>query len=332
MSTRDLLMAASGSGGNMPEVLSIVSRTGTGVATTVPTTIDMSGGGLVLTKCTSAAYDWALSDSVRGVGSDLVLSTGSQETSQPTGLTGMTSTGFSLGTLAKVNQNNSSYVHYAMRQAPRFLQIQAGPSKGHLSQIPHNLTVEPGFILVKSRNMSRSWAGWHRYSSRDDNYCSTGLSTNSTVGAKVDGIFRSNMVTDQMISNELFGWDGMTESEIYTGGQNLVWYIFAHDPSPTGKIFCSGYMGNGLAAGPEVNIGWPPRLLIIKNLTSTGDWLVLDTTRGLSSGNDMALYLNQSSAQVTTQLVNPTASGFRVVSTAATVNTEYQTYIYIAIR
>jgi hypothetical protein len=76
---------------------------------------------------------------------------------------------------------------------------------------------------------------------------------------------------------------------------------------------------------------------MIKNASASGDWLVFDNMRGwLTSGDgNRILFPNLSSAEVTGNTsygIAPTATGFRIVTDSATLNTNGQTYIYIAIR
>jgi hypothetical protein len=61
--------------------------------------------------------------------------------------------------------------------------------------------------------------------------------------------------------------------------------------------------------------------------------MLFDSTRGIVSGNDPALELDTSNAQVTgTDYIDPLSTGFTVASAApATVNASGGTYIFLAI-
>ena len=311
--------------------LEVITRTGTGttVTTTTPTPLNLSGnGGLILTKNYTGTHAWSLVDTVRGVSSDLEPSTTAAATTQSTGITSVSSTGYTTGTLAKRNSNTLGFVDYVMRQGPKFLQIIQQTATGSAVNVNHNLGIRPGFILAKSTTLTHGWCCWHRFVAPTDfSAASTGFSTNAT--AAVRYVSYSD-VTATFFNNEIYSWNGSTQTIAYQGG-TVVYYVFGHDPSPSGRIQCWGYTGNGSTTGPVIELGWTPRLLIIKS-RSTGNWVVLDTSRGLTSANDAVLNLNLANAQTSSQWVDPTPTGFQIKTTVADLNTADVNYMYVAFR
>ena len=71
--------------------------------------------------------------------------------------------------------------------------------------------------------------------------------------------------------------------------------------------------------------------MMIKRTDSTGDWYVWDSARGIVSGNDPRLSLNNTAAEVTTDdSIDPDNSGFIVNQVSATnINVSSATYIYL---
>ena len=67
--------------------------------------------------------------------------------------------------------------------------------------------------------------------------------------------------------------------------------------------------------------------------STTGDWYVWDSARGIVAGNDPHLSLNTTAAEVTTDdSVDADTSGFIVNQDAATnVNVNSASYIFLAI-
>ena len=317
---------------DIPNYLDVILRTGTGasVTTTTPSPLNLqTNGGLILTKQYNGSDAWSLVDTVRGVASDLVPSTTAAATSQTTGITSVSSTGYTTGTLTKRNGSGLAFVDYVMRQAPGFLQIINRTESGSAVSVPHNLGIKPGFILAKSLTLAHNWCTWHRFTDNTvADASSNGFSTNSIAASRYVSY---DQVTSSNFSNEIYGWDGTTQHIAYNGG-NVVYYVFAHDPSPTGVIQCGGYLGNASTTGPVVNLGWSPRLLLIKNRTSTGNWVVIDTSRGFSAGNDSILNLNTASAQISSSLVDPTGTGFQITSSIGDVNASGSLYMYVAFR
>ena len=312
--------------------LDIILRTGTGAAVTTatPSPLNLSGnGGLILTKNYNGTNSWSIVDTVRGISSDLDMSSTAAATTQSTGITAISPTGYSTGTLAKRNGNTLQLVDYVMRQGPRFLQIIQRTEPGYSSDIAHNLGVMPGFIIAKSTTLTHGWYGWHRSSDPfEGSTPSTGFSVNSTAAPR----YISGATVDASVfNNEIYSWNGSIENCAYNGG-NVIYYVFGHDTSPSGRIRCGAYIGNGAAEGPIINLGWSPRLLIIKNRSAAGDWVVIDTLRGFTTGKDQFQAFNSAAAQTSVQYADPTLTGFQIKGTAANVNTSDSVYLYVAFR
>ena len=86
---------------------------------------------------------------------------------------------------------------------------------------------------------------------------------------------------------------------------------------------------SGSSSAVTVTTGFQPRFVIIKNSTDSGDWFVLDTTRGWGSGNDNYLMLQDTDAQGSLDVGAPTSTGFTVNSVGG-FNSSGQKYIYYA--
>ena len=100
-------------------------------------------------------------------------------------------------------------------------------------------------------------------------------------------------------------------------------------------IKTGSYVGNGSATGPEINIGWQPQFVIIKQTSAAGqNWRTLDSMRGIvSGGNDAQLYPSSTGAENTSEdRLELTATGFNLTSSNADTNGTGENYIYIAIR
>jgi len=97
------------------------------------------------------------------------------------------------------------------------------------------------------------------------------------------------------------------------------------------KVF--SYTGNG--SSQTINCGFTggARFVLIKRTDSTGNWTVFDSARGIVAGNDPALYLNSTAAEVTTiDAVDTDSSGFIVnQDTTLNLNVNNATYIGLAI-
>jgi hypothetical protein len=93
------------------------------------------------------------------------------------------------------------------------------------------------------------------------------------------------------------------------------------------------YTGTGALQTINCAFTTGARFVLIKRTDSTGDWFVWDSARGISSGTDPYLLLNDLSAEVTgTNYVDTDTTGFKVTAAApAGINASGGTYIFLAI-
>jgi hypothetical protein len=75
------------------------------------------------------------------------------------------------------------------------------------------------------------------------------------------------------------------------------------------------------------------RFILIKRTNTSGDgWFVFDSTRGIVSGNDPFIYLNDTQSEFTSyDAIDPYSAGFTVTTALAGLNTNGSTYIFYAI-
>ena len=315
---KKLLMTTGNSSGAGPayvdDVFSAYTYTGNGSTQTINNGIDLAGeGGLVWIKGRSGATDHVLYDTARGATLDLVSNSTAGQITQSTGLTTFGNSGFSVGSLAKLNTNSSTYTSWTFRKAQKFFDVVTYTGDGASNrQIAHGLGVAPGMIVVKCTSNSDDWPVYHR---------SLGAThvtrLNSTIAAQNLGITHWNNTapTSSVFS---LGYDAGVNGV----GQTYVAYLFAHDPSTDVAIQCGSFTGN-----TTVNIGWEPQWIMIKRTDAAGDWIVIDSMRGCSVGDvDAVLNPNLSNAEsVSNDYIDFTATGFITKNLTGT-------YIYTVVR
>ena len=96
------------------------------------------------------------------------------------------------------------------------------------------------------------------------------------------------------------------------------------------------YTGNGSTQNINCGFVGSARFILIKKSEGGGgNWLVFDSARGITAGNDPVLTLNTTAAETnTTDLVNANTGGFQVVSPGGGLNDPNEnscTYIFLAI-
>lgn len=320
---KKLLMAQKG-GADISELFNTSLWAGTGAARTITTDIDSDEGSLVWITQRNQSYGHYLFDTVRGATKWIASDKTNAESTNPSALPAFSSAGYSLGGDAGVNGAPgipTNYVGWQFRRAEKFFDIVQYTGDGVSGrQIAHSLKGTPGLLIIKRTNTTGSWLVRHRTFAAD-----TFLVLNTT---------QATASSPQLINS--FNNDTFTignNSEANAIGNTYIAYIFAHDPSPEGLIQCGSYVGNGSEPGPVVDLGWRPQYLMIKAATRTSNWQIIDATRGFTSGNDAVLYADTVSVEAAgANLVNPDTVGFQLSSASSGVNTNGQTYIYMAIR
>ena len=94
------------------------------------------------------------------------------------------------------------------------------------------------------------------------------------------------------------------------------------------------YNGDGTGFDKnEINCGWEPQWILIKNCNSSNYWMLMDCLRGVVYGtnSDQLLYPNGYDGEDTSDRLELTATGFKLGS-ANDVNQNNDNFVYIAIR
>jgi hypothetical protein len=315
MSLTSKLLSASGGGITyVDDVFSAYTRIGTGADAVVTTGIDMTKGYLLWSKGRSGATDHALYDSVRGLTLDLASNSTAGQTTQTTGLKAVSTTGHTVGSLAKMNTNGATYVDWVSREAPKFFDAVTYTGTGVNRTVPHSLNCEVGTLIVKRTDTAADWQVYHR-SAANTEY----LVLNSTA-AKATGTTRWNSTTPSTTSFSLG-----TDVTVNANGGTYVAYLYAHDTTADSIVKCGSF--TSITGTMSVNLGWEPQYLLTKTVVG-GQWRIVDISRGWSqSTTDAILKAHSSDAEdSSTNIGTPTAIGFDYTTGSG------EDYIYIAIR
>ena len=218
----------------------------------------------------------------------------------------------------------SAYQSWMWKRGAGFDVVTDKGDGGTTKQIAHGLGVVPEMIWRKNRDTSDEWQVYH-----------VGLN-----GGTNPYLWRIYFTTTGE-SNDQYTWDSAPTATHFTVGSNgavnrnnqdFITYLFASandaDGNPISKV--GSYTGNGSASGPIVTLGFSPRFILIKCTTGGTNWYLYDTLRGLTSGSDQRLQLNSSSNQTSADDMDPSATGFQVVSTWDQLNGNTQNYLYYA--
>jgi hypothetical protein len=239
-----------------------------------------------------------------------------------TGITAYNTDGFSLGNWNNVNGSGDTMVSWSWKKASKWFDIVEYTGTGAAQTISHSLGSEVGMIFIKQTSTGLTdWSVYHR-------------SLGGTKNLRLDdpraedtniGYFND---TDATSTEFTVGYLG----DFNSAGKTYIAYLFAHNENLTQ---CGSYTGNGSTTGPEIDLGWQPQWVMIKNTSTAADWYVLDAKRGLNGDaiDDPYLRPNLTNAESSTNILKLTATGFQLNSAGLTgVNRNLDNYIYMAIK
>jgi hypothetical protein len=311
--------------------MAATTYTGTGATLTIANTINTTSfqPDFVWVKGRSGATDHALYDVVRGATKDMVSNTTAAETTQTTGLTAFGSTGFTIGTLAKMNTNAATYVAWQWKAGGTAVTNNVGSVTSTVSAnttagfsaatytapsgtftFGHGLNVTPGFVIIKRKESTGNWQVWTNALTAKQSVYLNATNGADTVG--VDWLVVSS-TTVQIVTGQ------------FTPVGDFLAYCFA---AIAGYSAIGSYTGNGSADGPFVFLGFRPRYVLIKRTDSTGDWFVFDTSRDTYNVATKDLSPNSSTSEGTGDQLDILSNGFKLRTTTVSRNASGGTYIY----
>jgi hypothetical protein len=332
-----MLQAAAGAAGGenlyIEDVFSTYLYTGTGAAQTITNGIDLDGeGGLVWIKNREEADSHILTDTERGATEILSSNSDAAEATDADTLTAFNSDGFALGADVKVNTSTEDYVSWTFRKAEKFFDVVTYTGTGANRTVSHNLGSVPGCIMVKRTDTTGAWQVYHRANTANPE---TDYLVLNTTAATADSDTRWN---DTLPTDSVFTVG--TEATVNASGGTYVAYLFAHDDGGFGDdglqnvVTCGSYTGTGSTNAFEINLGYEPQWLLLRNANDTAQWRLLDNMRGWGVQFRDGLWANNSKAEDATDqnglAITPT--GFKVATNNGQINENADTIIYIAIR
>jgi hypothetical protein len=315
------------------DVFSTWLRTGTGSSTTITTGLDASTNkALVWTKSRSAATDHKLTDTVRGATKALISNTTGAQTTDTNGLTAFSSTGYTIGSDTNYNNSGATYVDWEFVATPKFFDVVTYTGDSVTSTFAHNLGSVPGCIIVKRISSGgTNWQVYHRSSAKVGfTAAQSVLKLNTTDAVTDDNVWNNTAPTSTQFTVRV------GSASVNANAETYVAYLFAHDAGGFGLtgtdnvISCGSFTSD--IAGVDINLGYEPQWVMVKVTNGVGlGWYIWDNMRGFvaSTSGGKTLEANSSSAEVDTNWISPTATGFKV--NAGQISTG-NPFIYIAIR
>lgn len=285
-----------------------ITGTNNPVDLSIVTVRDSSGGG----------GDRLWNDRLRGAYQTLYSNYTSAEATQSNYITGFdVQYGEKIGTAASVNGSSITYVAEMFSRAPRFFDVVCYTGTGVAGlTVTHNLTVAPELLIVKARNNNATWAVYSAPLG-----ATKFLQLEATTAAGTLSAFWNNTLPTASV------FTVGNAGAINDPAINCVAYLFA---TLAGISKVGSYTGNGSTQNINCGFAAGARFIMIKATSTTGNWIVFDSARGIVAGNDPFFYMNNQDAETTNQdAIDPYSAGFTVNTT--NVNDSGVSYIFLAV-
>ncbi len=320
------------------ENFNTVIWTGTGSAQTIEVGFQPD---MIWYKARNQGYDHNVYDSSRGLNVFIRPNDTIAQYTAGDQITGVTSTGFTLGTGNDGNQNGTTFVAWCWKanagttssntdgSSASTVQVntQAGFSivkntgTGATATLGHGLNATPNLMIRKNFSNAGDWFVYHSGAGLAMGYLFTSDAFSTTNNAAYAYYQTAPTSTVFSVSN-----DGGSQGN--NSGEDYVTYLFAEK---AGYSKFGIYTGNGSATGPIVTTGFEPAFIIIKRTDSADNWSMTDNKRSTSNPRSNALFPNLTQTELTSGYsVNYLSNGFQIADSGAGVNANGGTFLYIA--
>ena len=343
--------AAAAGGANeglyIDEIFNTTVFHGTGYSNRAITTgLDMSGeGGLILGKKRTGVKDWYSTSTDSAANVNLQPNTTAAQATNTEIFKSFTSTGFTVGSDAAINDDGQDFKTYSWRKAPGFFDIVTYAGNNTNRDIAHSLGTNVGMMWIRPVDGVSNWYVWHKHmgdtsSDQKDYYLRLSTANSRTAG-------NSTTWHQNPTSTHFSVGSGNT---LNASGYNYVCYLFADSSDEFGKDGDASVVKTGVYTGAgdsntsaqSIDLGWTPQFVLIKNITDNNnysDWVVFDSQSQQSMSTHAVgnrSYWNKLSdddAEVSTKKLGFYNKGFHIHKYLERhVNTENKKFIYYAIR
>ena len=317
---------------------SAVTYTGNGSTRSITTDI---APALVWIKNRSQADEHKLVDIVRGVQKE--LSSDDASTSEQTdsnGVTAFSSSSFSLGSGANgYNDNTENFLAWCWAAGTAFSNDASATGIGSLdssgrvnacdslsiisytgnntdnASFKHGLSAAPELVIHRERDNANGWL----------------------VGATLvgyDQMLRLDTADAKLADSDTWSDVAPNSSIITLGAGNgtnragaMICYAFRSVP---GVCKVTTYVGGG-SSNPYVSLGFKPRWILIKSVTTARDWVIFDSARDTSNVSDTRLDASKTGAEFAAALdLDILADGFCLKSSDIDGNASGVTYLVLS--
>ena len=290
-------------------------------------------------KARNAAEGHAIHDTIRGVRKNVLANTTAAE-EDIASITAFGSDGFTLGSNAHLNNNNSPTVAWCWKAETAFSNDASSTSIGSVDSagtvndtagfsivswtgtganatVKHGLSTAPSWILVKNRGAVENWVSFHTKLGNGLNQKLNNTEANQdTTGSWNDTSPTTSVFTVGSFTN------------VNQSSTAMIAYCFAEKQ---GYSKFGSYKGNGNANGTFVYTGFKPAWVLLKRSDATQAWELRDNQRENPYNTQTGtFYVNEAGAADQGEGIDMLANGFKCRAAGGGQNANGAAYIYMA--
>ena len=199
--------------------------------------------------------------------------------------------------------------------------------------IKHGLSTTPEFFMTKNRESTANWDTWHK--DLTDTAKRILINTNTTEitaywvdasdSADGTGSYGDIGSGESPVTASLFGF----QHDNFSATDDIIGY-FWHGVEGYSKF--GKFTGTGSAtAGPVINLGFRPAVVLLKNNTQSYGWQIRDNKRDPDNVGTHALFPHILDVEATSSdNIDFLSNGFRIVDSGATFNASGNSILYMA--
>jgi hypothetical protein len=205
----------------------------------------------------------------------------------------------------------------SINQAAGFSILQFSRIRASGQTVPHGLTSAPEFMILKeATTASTPWVVYHKNLSSAAYYL---LLHDDIKEGSTNAYFNSTHPNSSVF----------TLGDASTLDTNVICYLW-HSVEGYSKF--GSYTGNGSADGPFVYCGFRPAFVMIKNTSSTGSWVIKDTSRDTynPSGSTLLADTPDDDFGPGNTIIDILSNGWKCRSSSTYINTTNNNYIFMA--
>ena len=183
----------------------------------------------------------------------------------------------------------------------------------------HGLGVKPKIGLLKPTSTTGNWNWWQDTTGNNSADVRMHIHLTDANNSNYPITFNTDTITLPSLADA--SWNG--------NGTEFIFYCFAEKQ---GYSKFGSYTGNGNADGTFVYTGFRPAWVIIKQINSTGDWMILDNKRDTDNGVRHQVYANSTGAESVegSDRLDFLSNGIKHRSSGGRANGSSDSYIYMA--